>query len=109
MICDPCKNGDHCGPPGQASARCPCQHRKPPAPVSAPAEGSGVQGDQPAPTPRPDGRPARLADVLRDVPTVVVLSAWQRFHRTGHYAPATHLRRVLTDRLARTNRKKETT
>jgi hypothetical protein len=43
------------------------------------------------------------------VPTVVVLSAWQRFHRTGHYAPATHLRRVLTDRLARTNRKKETT
>jgi hypothetical protein len=29
MICQPCTEGDHCGPPGQSSPSCPCQHRNP--------------------------------------------------------------------------------
>jgi hypothetical protein len=29
MICEPCVRGAHCGPPGSASASCPCQHRPP--------------------------------------------------------------------------------
>jgi len=104
MICDPCKAGDHCGPPGEASAHCPCQHRKPSAPLSAPSGGPGDQEHPPGPPSRPEGRAARLADVLRDVPTVSLLSAWQHFHLRRDYAPATHLRRVVTDRLIRLDR-----
>lgn len=104
MICEPCTTGDHCGKPGEINTKCFCQHRprrpRPQEAVSGPVTAPVV----PTPTPAGDDAPGGLLAVLKDVPTVVLLSAWQQFHRRRAFAAARHVRSVLDDRLSRNGR-----
>lgn len=103
MICTPCTQGDHCGQPGQTSTRCFCQHLPRRSRVAA----SGPVAAPVVSTPAPGGGDAStgLLAVLKDVPTVVLLSAWQQFHRRRAFTAARHLRSVLDDRLSRHDRR----
>lgn len=99
MICDGCKNGDHC----EGRSCQTCQHRPPgawrgkrlSAPLGAPLTAvppMAVRLDPDPTTPLADG----------DVPPfVVVLAQWHRLHKAGRFGEASVLRRALVGRLTR--------
>lgn len=75
------------------------------AAVSGPARGTvdvPLPDDSPGPA---DGDAGGLEAVLRDVPTVTLLSAWEKFHRRHAFAAAAIVRRLITERLEKGNKR----
>ncbi len=116
MICEPCRNGDHCGPPGVPGPCQTCQHRPrgtgqdaAQPPVSAVVDPSPVSVDPEPPTHGPQGRTADpdvylspgFNQVVKDVPTTTLLADWMHAVRAGQEARAAIVHGALISRIRR--------